>query len=56
VVEEVVVVREAIVVAMPFALSLDALFDFDSATLKADAGRRARRAGPADRPSRLPEG
>ena len=37
VVEEVVVVREAIVVAMPFTLSLDTLFDFDSATLKADA-------------------
>ena len=37
VVEEVVVVREAIAVAMPFTLSLDTLFDFDSATLKADA-------------------
>jgi OOP family OmpA-OmpF porin len=35
VVEEVVVVREAI--TMPFTLSLDTLFDFDSATLKADA-------------------
>jgi len=35
VVEEVVIVREAI--AMPFTLSLDTLFDFDSATLKADA-------------------
>jgi len=36
-VREVVIVREAIVVAMPFTLSLDTLFDFDSATLKADA-------------------
>ena len=35
--EEVVIVREAIVLAMPFTLSLDTLFDFDSATLKADA-------------------
>ena len=35
VVEEVVVVRE--VIAMPFTLSLDTLFDFDSAILKADA-------------------
>ena len=35
VVEEVIIVREAI--TMPFALSLDTLFDFDSATLKADA-------------------
>src|SRR3979411_3331486 len=31
-VREVVIVREAIVVAMPFTLSLDTLFDFDSAT------------------------
>jgi OmpA-OmpF porin, OOP family len=39
VVQEVVIVREVIVVAraMPFTLSLDTLFDFDSATLKADA-------------------
>src|SRR6266404_3232919 len=37
VVEEVVIVREAIAVAMPFTLSLDTLFDFDSASLKADA-------------------
>jgi OOP family OmpA-OmpF porin len=39
--EEVVVVEEvavaAVPVAVPFRLSLDALFDFDSATLKADA-------------------
>src|ERR1700704_2935374 len=35
VVEEVVIVRE--VITTPFTLSLDALFDFDSATLKADA-------------------
>jgi OOP family OmpA-OmpF porin len=33
--EVVVIVREAI--TMPFTLSLDTLFDFDSATLKADA-------------------
>jgi OOP family OmpA-OmpF porin len=39
VVEEVVVVQEVAPapVAVPFKLSLDALFDFDSATLKADA-------------------
>ena len=39
VVEEVIIVREVIAVApaMPFTLSLDTLFDFDSATLKADA-------------------
>jgi OOP family OmpA-OmpF porin len=38
-VEEVIIVREVIAVApaMPFTLSLDTLFDFDSATLKADA-------------------
>jgi OOP family OmpA-OmpF porin len=38
--EEVVVVQEAVAapVAVPFKLSLDELFDFDSATLKADAG------------------
>ncbi len=34
---EVVIVREAMVVAMPFTVSLDTLFDFDSAVLKADA-------------------
>ena len=52
VVEEVVVVREAIAVAMPFTLSLDTLFDFDSATLKADADAAldalAQRIGQAD--------
>jgi OmpA-OmpF porin, OOP family len=39
VVEEVVVVQEVVAVpaAVPFRLSLDALFDFDSATLKANA-------------------
>jgi OOP family OmpA-OmpF porin len=39
VVEEVVVVQETVVapVVVPFRLSLDALFDFDSATLKANA-------------------
>jgi OOP family OmpA-OmpF porin len=37
VVEEVVIVREVIAVAVPFTLSLDTLFNFDSATLKADA-------------------
>jgi OOP family OmpA-OmpF porin len=39
-VEEVTVVQEVVVqapVAVPFRLSLDALFDFDSATLKANA-------------------
>jgi len=35
--EVVVIVREAIAVAKPFTLSLDTLFDFDSAILKADA-------------------
>jgi OOP family OmpA-OmpF porin len=37
--QEVVVVEEAVAapVAVPFKLSLDELFDFDSATLKADA-------------------
>jgi len=53
VVEDVVViVREAIAVAMPFTLSLDTLFDFDSATLKADADAAldalAQRIGQAD--------
>jgi OOP family OmpA-OmpF porin len=39
VVEEVVVVQETVVapIAVPFRLALDTLFDFDSATLKANA-------------------
>jgi len=37
----VIIVREAI--AMPFTLSLDTLFDFDSAILKADATPRSTR-------------
>jgi len=54
VVEEVVVVREVAAVQppAPFTLSLDALFDFDSATLKADADAAldalAQRIGQAD--------